>query len=44
MIGVALCVGFGLSWYALCDGRLFGALRVGPWTAWRDVGSPTPDP
>jgi hypothetical protein len=44
MIGVALCVGFGLSWYALSDGRLFGALRVGPWTAWRDAGSPTPDP
>lgn len=44
MIGVALVVGFGLSWYALSDGRLFGAIRIGPWTAWRDVGSPTPDP
>ena len=44
MIGVALCVGFGLSWYALNDGRPFGSLRIGPWAAWRDVGSPAPDP
>lgn len=44
MIGVALCVGFGLSWYALSDGRFFGAVRVGPWVAWREAGSPTPDP
>lgn len=44
MIGVALSVGFGLSWYALSDGRLFGAVRVGPWTAWHDAGSSTPDP
>lgn len=44
MIGVALVVGFGLSWYALTDGRLFGAIRIGPWASWRDVGSATPDP
>ena len=44
MIGVALVVGFGLSWYALTDGRFFGAIRIGPWAAWHDVGSPTPDP
>lgn len=44
MIAVALGVGFGLSWYALSDGRVFGAFRVGPWVAWRDIGSPTPDP
>ncbi len=44
MIAVALCVGFGLSWYALSDGRVFGALRVGPWVAWRNVGVPGPDP
>jgi hypothetical protein len=44
MIGVALCVGFGLSWYALSDGRVFGQLHIGPWTAWAEVGSPTPDP
>jgi hypothetical protein len=44
LVGVALCVGFGLSWYALSDGRLFGAIRIGPWTAWHDVGTPNPDP
>lgn len=44
MIAVALAVGFGLSWYALTDGRFFGAIEVGPWAAWRDAGSPTPDP
>jgi len=44
MFAVALVVGFGLSWYALSDGRLFGAYRVGPWAAWPAAGSPTPDP
>ena len=44
MLAVALAIGFGFSWYALSDGRLFGAIDVGPWTAWRDAGSPTPDP
>lgn len=44
MIVVALAFGFGLSWYALEDGRLLGALRVGPWAAWPDVGSPNPNP
>ena len=44
MIGVALCVGFGLSWYALSDARVVGAIHIGPWAAWRDAGSPTPDP
>jgi hypothetical protein len=44
MIAVALSVGFGLSYYALTDGRLFGVARVGPWTAWPDVGSNTPNP
>lgn len=44
MVGVALVVGFGLSWYALSDGRLFGATRIGPWSAWHDAGSPNPDP
>jgi hypothetical protein len=44
LIGVALCVGFGLSWYVLSDAGVVGSLRVGPWAAWRDAGSPTPDP
>lgn len=44
MLVVALAVGFGLSYYALSDGRLFGAYRIGPWVAWLQAGSPTPDP
>ena len=44
MFVVALAVGFGLSWFALSDGRLFGAYQVGPWAAWPAAGSPTPDP
>jgi hypothetical protein len=44
MAAVALAIGFGLSYYALTDGRLLGALRVGPWAAWPGVGAPTPDP
>ncbi|WP_338722939.1 DUF1214 domain-containing protein [Devosia sp. XK-2] len=43
-IAVALAVGFGLSYYALTDGRLFGAVSVGPWTAWPEIGSPAPNP
>lgn len=44
MIATALVVGFGLSWYALSEASVFGVIDVGPWTAWRDAGSPTPDP
>jgi len=44
MIAVALAVGFGLSWYALTDGRALAALTVGPWSAWPAVGAPAPDP
>jgi hypothetical protein len=44
LIGVALAFGFGLSWFAVTDGRLFGVTQVGPWTTWREAGSPTPDP
>lgn len=44
MFAVALTVGFGLSWFALSDGRLFGAYRVGPWAAWPAAGAPAPDP
>ena len=44
MLGIALVLGFGLSWYALTDGKLFGTVEIGPWTAWRDVGRPAPDP
>lgn len=44
LIGVALAFGFGLSWFAVTDGRLFGVTQVGPWSTWREAGSPTPDP
>lgn len=44
MIAIALTTGFGLSYYALTDGRLFGVARVGPWTAWPDVGANAPNP
>jgi hypothetical protein len=44
LIVIALTVGFGLSWYALTDGRLFGALTIGPWSAWPAAGTMTPDP
>ena len=40
----ALGVGFGLSWYALSDGRLFGASQSGPWVTWTRAGAPEPDP
>jgi hypothetical protein len=44
MLVVALAIGFGLSWYALNDGRFFGAAQIGPWMAWPRAGSPSPDP
>ena len=44
MLAVALTIGFGLSWYALSDGRLFGASQSGPWLTWTRVGAPDPDP
>jgi len=44
MIVVALVIGFGLSYYALTDGRLLGAIKAGPWASWPSVGSPSPDP
>jgi hypothetical protein len=44
LLVVALGVGFGLSWYALSDGRLFGASQYGPWVTWTRAGAPEPDP
>jgi len=41
---VALSSGIGLSYFALTDGGLFGAYRLESWTAWPQVGSPSPDP
>jgi len=44
MVAIALGLGFGLSWYALTDGRYFGAAQIGPWAAWPRAGLPSPDP
>jgi hypothetical protein len=44
LIGVALAFGFGLSWFAVTDGRFFGVTQVGPWSTWKEAGSPLPDP
>lgn len=44
MIAVALAIGFGLSIYLLTDGRSLTALKIGPWSAWPDSGSSSPDP
>lgn len=43
-IVIALATGFGLSYYALTDGRLFGAAQLGPWISWPDLGSSAPNP
>lgn len=43
-IGIAVLLGFGASWYALTDGRLIAAHRVGPWAAWPQIGQQQPDP
>jgi len=37
-------VGFSLSYLALDQARMFATFRQGPWLAWKDVGSPRPDP
>jgi hypothetical protein len=44
MLAIALSIGFGLSYYALSDGRLIGGYQVGPWLAWPQAGAPSPDP
>lgn len=44
MLAISLATGFGLSWYALTDGRFFGAYQSGPWTTWLRAGTADPDP
>lgn len=44
MLTVAIAIGFGASYYALTDGRIFGAVREGPWAGWPQIGQPVPDP
>lgn len=45
---IALCaslvLGLGLTSYALNQGYGFGAIQLGPWTAWPRTGSPEADP
>lgn len=43
-LAIALGTGFGASYYALTDGWLLAAVRVGPWVAWPDVGQAAPNP
>jgi hypothetical protein len=43
-IVIAAVVGIGSAWIAIDRGRLFGAVSVGPWTAWPLEGSPDADP
>lgn len=44
MMGGALLLGFGLSYFALTDGRFFGAYQWSSWFARPEVGAPDPDP
>lgn len=41
---IALGLGFGLSWYALTDGRLVGTRQIGVWFTWPETGAEHPDP
>lgn len=40
----AIVTGFGLSYVALDRGGPVGTMKLGPWIAWTEVGSPEPDP
>jgi hypothetical protein len=44
VIVVATVIGFTSAWYAVEQGPLFGAVKVGEWTAWPAAGSPEADP
>jgi hypothetical protein len=43
-IVVATILGFSTAWIAVEHGRIFGAVTVGPWTAWPSAGGPDADP
>jgi hypothetical protein len=43
-IVVATVVGFSTAWYAVEHGPIFGAVKVGAWTAWPQSGSADADP
>src|SRR4051812_24851304 len=41
---VATTLGFASAWYAIDHGPLFGAVRVGSWTAHPNAGGESADP
>lgn len=41
---IAAAAGIGSAWFAIDQGRLFGAVSVGGWTAWPQEGSADADP
>lgn len=41
---VATVIGVASAWFAVERGPLFGAVKVGAWTAWPAAGSPDADP
>ena len=43
-IFVATILGFSTAWVAVEHGRIFGAVTIGPWTAWPNAGGPDADP
>jgi hypothetical protein len=41
---IAAVIGVASAWFMVEQGRVFGAVRVGVWTAWPQEGSPQADP
>jgi hypothetical protein len=44
MVVIALSLGFGLTYFALVEGGIYGTFHRGVWQARPEVGSSTPDP
>lgn len=44
MVIIALTIGFGLTYFALVEGGIYGTYHWGVWQARPEVGSATPDP
>jgi hypothetical protein len=40
---IGAATGLGLTWWTLVGGPEFGALRIGPWTAWPQAGTQEAD-
>ena len=41
---IATVVGLGATWFSLTRGATFGAITIGPWTAWPKTGTAEIDP